>query len=525
MVLGAGFSETAPALPMEGSLPPDLQGMLYRVGPGRGGGGGAGGGAGAAARGALHAVELRDGQAVSYLRVDSGADAGVFWHAGSVLALPESGLPSQYSRLLAPEEFGGGLTVPIASHVHRVASDGSRVLFSVDDGAWSGDGDARAAGAGDSEVWLRLGEWDAGGGLRRSQSVALERATWQHDVGVTEGHVVFIESPTRRLEGRVGGGVGGVGGVGGGGGGGEMESAVKPEPAVPFGWVPGAEGWVGVVPRGGDGSLVRWFRVDPCLVTHVLGVWEEGGDRSLGSAGGGSGGSAGNEPGDPPDIVLFVCRYDVPEAGQPVDLTASVVGPAGIGQTPIGRSLATLERWRLVGDRLEREQLDDRRVEYPRMDQTWEGQAFRYGYAVELVPAPGASRSTSGSASPSGLGLGSGSGLESGAPSSPSSSGQGDLVHSIGLLKFDLERDETASWSPGDGRRVSEPIFVRSDEGHSDEEGWLLTVVDDPDRGASDLYVLDASSFGRRAPEAVIHLPERLPFRSHGEWVPADRYR
>ena len=49
------------------------------------------------------------------------------------------------------------------------------------------------------------------------------------------------------------------------------------EPAVPFGWVPGAEGWVGVVPRGGDGSLVRWFRVDPCLVTHVLGAWEEGG--------------------------------------------------------------------------------------------------------------------------------------------------------------------------------------------------------------------------------------------------------
>src|ERR1700729_376406 len=92
MVLGAGFSETVPPLPMEGSLPPDLQGMLYRVGPGRRDGAGS-------ARGALHAVELRDGQAVSYLSVDSPADAGVFWHAGSVLALPEAGLPSQYSRL------------------------------------------------------------------------------------------------------------------------------------------------------------------------------------------------------------------------------------------------------------------------------------------------------------------------------------------------------------------------------------------------------------------------------------------
>ena len=45
-------------------------------------------------------------------------------------------------------------------------------------------------------------------------------------------------------------------------------------PAVPFGWVPGAEGWIGVVPRGGrwaalavatagrDGR-VRWIRLDP----------------------------------------------------------------------------------------------------------------------------------------------------------------------------------------------------------------------------------------------------------------------
>ena len=52
-----------------------------------------------------------------------------------MLALPETGLPSQYSRLLEPQEFAGGLTVPIASHVHRVAADGRRVLFAVDDRA------------------------------------------------------------------------------------------------------------------------------------------------------------------------------------------------------------------------------------------------------------------------------------------------------------------------------------------------------------------------------------------------------
>jgi carotenoid cleavage dioxygenase-like enzyme len=494
MVLGAGFSSSPPPLPMEGSLPPDLQGMLYRVGPERFGGGGGDG------RGALHAVELRDGRAVWYGVVGSEADAGVFWHAGSVLALPESGLPSQYSRLLAPEEFGGGLTVPIASHVHRVASDGARVLFSVDGGgADSEDG-----------VWLRLGEWDASGGLRGAQSVALERATWQHDIGVTSGHVVFVESPTRRLSGW-GGGDGGGGGEGGEGGGG----AAMHEPAVPFGWVPGAEGWVGVVPRDGDGASVRWFRVDPCLVTHVLGAWDDGPDGGRGRGGG------RGDSGDPSDVVLFVCRYEVPEAGQPVDLAASVVGPAGLGRSPIAGGLAVLERWRLAGDRLERTQLDDRRVEYPRMDPTLEGEPFRFGYAVELLPVPGASGV---SRSTLDLGSTSSSGLEfnGSAPPVPDTEA---LVESVGLLKFDLERDEAVSWSPDEGRRPSEPLFVRSVEGHSDEEGWLLTVVDDPARGASDLYVLDASSFGRRSPEAIIHLPERLPFRSHGEWVQADRYR
>jgi carotenoid cleavage dioxygenase len=94
-------------------------------------------------------------------------------------------------------------------------------------------------------------------------------------------------------------------------------------------------------------------------------------------------------------------------------------------------------------------------------------------------------------------------------------------------MRFDLARDEVATWIPGQHLTASEPLFVRAVDGHSDDEGWLLTVVDDAMRQGSDLYVLDASSFGRQGPQAVIHLPEavRLPFRSHGEWVGADRYR
>lgn len=484
------------SLPMEGALPPDLQGTLFRIGPrspwalrsaeSSEGGTRAGtaphAGAGGPGRaidgepdqhpsadaglpiGALHAVELRDGTAVMYRWTESDADASVFWHAGSVLALPETGLPSRYSRLLEPQEFGGALSVPIASHVHRVASDGSRVLFAVDERGRTDSTSSPGPAEGQTEgIWLRIGEWDASGALLRAQAVELERATWQHDIAVTSGHVVFIESPTTGLSDPDG-------------------------HAVPFGWMPGAEGWLGVVPRGGDGTDVRWFRLDPCVVTHVLGAWEEEGSS---------------------EIVLFVCRYDALEGGRPYDPDASVVGPQGVGLTSIGGGLGVLERWRVSGDRVERAQVHDRHVEYPRMDALLEGEPFRYGYSVEQDWADAGAGDVA---------------ARRGGAVDPRAVVERDAVP-IGLLKFDLARDEAVAWHPGPGRRPSEPLFVRAVDGHGDDEGWLLSVVDDVNRGTSDIYVLDASSMGRRGPEAVIHLPVRLPLRSHGEWVPADRYR
>ncbi len=143
---------------------------------------------------------------------------------------------------------------------------------------------------------------------------------------------------------------------------------------MPFGWVPGSDGWLGIVPRDGDGTSVRWFRLDPCLVTHVLGAHEDD-TPGHGDAGGGA-------------VVLYVCRYDVPEKGQPVDLSASVVGPRRHRLDAIAGGLAVLERWRVSGETMERTQVDDRHLEYPRIDARCEGAPFRYGYGVEIAWDP-----------------------------------------------------------------------------------------------------------------------------------------
>jgi carotenoid cleavage dioxygenase len=443
-----------PPLPIDGVLPPDLQGTFVRIGPASGAalgaGGGALGGSGAESdegrvAGALHAIELRDGAAVSYVTARSSADANVFWQAGKVLALAESGLPQQFSRLLQPEDFDGGLRVPVASHVHRDSATGGRVLFGVEQGTET------------APPFLRIGEWDAAGALAHRMEVPLDRATWQHDLGVTARHIAFIESPTEFAE--------------------FFEDEGSPQPAVPYRWTPGAEGWVGVLERDGDGSDVRWVRVDPCLVTHVLHAYDE-------EAGGENGGA----------VVLYVCRYEVPEKGQPVDLDVPVVDAGGIGMSLIAGGLPVLERWRVTGDTLERSQVDERMVEYVTSDPLCEGRPFRYGYGVEV--APNWDRSID------------------------------REVDHLGLLRFDVARDEVRSWNPGQYTTASEPLFVRAEDGRSDDEGWLLTVVYDATRGASDIYVLDASSFGSK-PQAVIHLPEgvALPFRSHGTWISADGYR
>src|ERR1019366_1939599 len=328
-----------PPLPIDGVLPPDLQGTSVRIGPGAGGGAVAEGDEGTVATpaGALHAIELRDGAAVSYVTAPSPADANVFWQAGKVLALAESGLPQQFSRQLQPEEFDGGLRVPVPSHVHRDSVTGGRILFGVEQGTET------------TSPFLRIGEWDAAGALTHRMEVPLDRATWQHDLGVTARHIAFIESPTEFAD--------------------FSEDEGSMQPAVPYRWTPGAEGWVGVLERDGDGSDVRWVRVDPCLVTHVLHAYDEDDDD-----GGGGGG------------VVYVCRYEVPEKGQPIDLNVPVVDALGIGMSLIAGGLPVLERWRITGDKLERSQVDERLVEYVTSDPLCEGRPFRYGYGVEVAP-------------------------------------------------------------------------------------------------------------------------------------------
>ena len=47
-----------------------------------------------------------------------------------------------------------------------------------------------------------------------------------------------------------------------------------------------------------------------------------------------------------------------------------------------------------------------------------------------------------------------------------------------------------------------------------------MAYVHDPNRNAADVVILDAQDF-TAPPVATIHLPVRVPFGFHGNWIPA----
>ncbi len=213
---------------MEGTLPPDLQGTLLRIGPRSpwahhtGRGGPTRGAGGRSRRRSDRAGGRCRGRPSDGCHPRPGVPATAWpCRTGGASPTPmpgSSGKPGQCSRCPRPAcrpstpacSSTAGVRRPAVrahrSHVPRVAADGSRVLFSVDDRAGTEEGAAGLGVDGGAEqgIWLRIGEWDAGGTLRGAQAVELERATWQHDVAVTSRHVVFIESPTTRLVGPFG---------------------------------------------------------------------------------------------------------------------------------------------------------------------------------------------------------------------------------------------------------------------------------------------------------------------------------
>lgn len=86
------------------------------------------------------------------------------------------------------------------------------------------------------------------------------------------------------------------------------------------------------------------------------------------------------------------------------------------------------------------------------------------------------------------------------------------------ILKVDVESNQRQIWSAAPRGFVSEPVFVPHPSGKEDD-GWLLALVFDAACDRSDVVILDAQNLNR-GPVARLHLKHHVPYGLHGSFTP-----
>jgi all-trans-8'-apo-beta-carotenal 15,15'-oxygenase len=89
-----------------------------------------------------------------------------------------------------------------------------------------------------------------------------------------------------------------------------------------------------------------------------------------------------------------------------------------------------------------------------------------------------------------------------------------------GVAKIDVQAGSCEQYRFGEKAYVGEPVFVPRDDSQAEDAGWLMCEVLDGRTERSSLAVFDAGNL-REGPVAVVELPHHLPFGLHGWWQPA----
>jgi carotenoid cleavage dioxygenase-like enzyme len=410
-------------LPVEGAIPAELNGWYLRNGPNP---------RQATAHwftgdGMIHGIRLEGGRAAWYrnrwVRTDSFENDFPLYNADGT-----RNLRSSIANTHVVNHAGKTLALVESSLPYEISND-LETLGAYDFGGKLVDsmtahpkicpttGELHFFGYGSIfEPYVTYHRADGNGELTINRPLDVKAHTMMHDFALTAEHVIFMDLPIVF----------------------NLDVAIKGEGDMPYRWSDEYGARFGVMRRDDPFGPVRWFDIDPCYVFHIANAYD---DRQK--------------------IVLQAVRY--PELWR--DSGAS-------------DEAAVLWSWTidLAAGKVSERQLDDRSVEFPRIDDRLTGLPARYAVSV------GTNK----------------------------------------LVRYDLttgsaveHRFGTAESQGGPG----EAVFVPSTSGPADESiGWYIGYVYDPARDGSDLVIIDASDFAAQ-PVARIKLPHRVPYGFHGNWI------
>jgi carotenoid cleavage dioxygenase-like enzyme len=173
------------------------------------------------------------------------------------------------------------------------------------------------------------------------------------------------------------------------------------------------------------------------------------------------------EDGD--DVVVDICAYPDPGIVEDLYLDRLRAGKP-IAQAALTRFRLAMRDRSVHSERLAAAGLELPRVNYGRCN----GRPYRYAFGIDVGPSGWIEQ----------------------------------------IVKVDVERRDRLSWSES-GSSPGEPVFVARPGGDSEDDGVLLSVVLDANRGASYLLVLDATDLTELARAQA---PHHIPFGFHGQF-------
>ncbi|WP_159553157.1 carotenoid oxygenase family protein [Citricoccus sp. K5] len=358
------------------------------------------------------------------------ANTSMIWHANKLFAIKEDGLAHQLDPLtlqtIGKHNFGGRLlSKTMTAHPKIDPVTGEWVFFGYSAGGELSD-DISVAVA-DSKGRLTDEQWF----IPPYQSAI-------HDWAVTQQHNILPVMPLTTDRNRV------------------MEGGPR------WAWDPGKTTHLGVVARNRPIDEMVYFEGPSLFSFHTMNSWTEG---NL--------------------VHIDLCVSD--RAPFP-DLNGKMFTPDEVA--------FKLTRWTCDLDRpgsdfVQRPLLDGLTVDMPEIDQRFATQKYRHGFMAARDPLY---------------------------PVNP------EIAVGVWfntLVHIDHLTGESERWYIGDDSNVQEPVFIpRSDEA-PEGDGFLVALVNRLPRAHTELVIIDTAHFSD-GPVATVHIPMNVRPTFHGLWVSSE---